>query len=185
VSAGSSTSVSVAVKPAADAAAQKYPIKVTATAGDQTASADLEAEIIGKVDMQLTTPDQRLSTNANAGSTKDFQLVVDNKGTAPLTNVTVSSSAPQGWEIKLDPATVTQIAPQQSQTVTAHMTPSGSAIAGDYVVTFTAKPADGTSQDLNVRVTVDTALSWGLIGIALILLTLVGLGWVFQRYGRR
>jgi uncharacterized membrane protein len=36
-----------------------------------------------------------------------------------------------------------------------------------------------------MRITVDTALSWGLIGIALILLTLVGLGWVFQRYGRR
>jgi uncharacterized repeat protein (TIGR01451 family) len=185
VTAGSSTTVSVAVKPATDAAANQYPIKVTATAGDQTASIDLQAEVIGKVDMQLTTPDQRLSTNANAGSTKDFQLVVDNKGTAPLTNVTVSSSAPQGWDIKLDPATVTQVAAGQTQTVTAHMTPSGNAIAGDYVVTFSAKTADGGNQDINVRVTVDTALSWGLIGIALILLTLVGLGWVFQRYGRR
>jgi uncharacterized membrane protein len=36
-----------------------------------------------------------------------------------------------------------------------------------------------------MRVTVDTSLSWGLIGIALILLTIVGLSWVFQRYGRR
>jgi uncharacterized repeat protein (TIGR01451 family) len=185
VTAGSSTTVSVAVKPATDATANQYPVKVSATAGDQVASIDLTAEVIGKVDMQLTTPDQRLSTNANAGSTKDFQLVVDNKGTAPLTNVTISSSAPTGWTIKLDPATVTQVPAGQTQTVTAHMTPSGSAIAGDYVVTFTAKPADGTSQDINVRVTVDTALSWGLIGIALILLTLVGLGWVFQRYGRR
>jgi uncharacterized membrane protein len=185
VSAGSSTTVSVAVKPAADAVAQKYPIKVTATAGDQAASIDLQAEVVGKVDMELTTPDQRLSTNANAGSAKDFQLVVNNKGTAALTGVTVSSSAPQGWEIKLDPATIDSVAAQQSRTVTAHMTPSGSAIAGDYVVTFSAKTADGGNQDINVRVTVDTALSWGLIGIALILLTLVGLGWVFQRYGRR
>ena len=185
VTAGSQTTVSVAVKPAADATADQYPVKVTATAGDQVASIDLQAEVIGKVDFQLTTPDQRLSTNANAGSNKDFQLVVDNKGTAPLTGVTISSSAPQGWDVKLDPATVAQVPAGQTQTVTAHMTPSGSAIAGDYVVTFSAKTADGGSQDINVRVTVDTALSWGLIGIALILLTLVGLGWVFQRYGRR
>jgi uncharacterized membrane protein len=185
VNAGSQTTVSVAVKPAADAAAQKYPIKVTATAGDQAASIDLQTEIVGKVDMELTTPDQRLSANANAGSTKDLQLVVNNKGSAPLTGVTVSSSAPQGWEVKLDPATVDQVAAGQSQTVTAHLTPSGNAIAGDYVVTFSAKTADGGNQDINMRITVDTALSWGLIGIALILLTLVGLGWVFQRYGRR
>jgi uncharacterized membrane protein len=175
----------VAVKPAADAAANQYPVKVTATSGDQAASIDLVAEVIGKVDMELTTPDQRLSTNANAGSTKDFQLVVNNKGTAPLTGITISSNAPTGWDIKMDPPTITSLAGTQTQTVTAHMTPSGNAIAGDYVVTFTAKPTEGTSQDINVRVTVDTALSWGLIGIALILLTLVGLGWVFQRYGRR
>lgn len=185
VTAGSSTTVSVAVKPAADAAANQYPVKVTATAGGQATSIDLVAEVIGKVDMELTTPDQRLSTNANAGSSKDFQLVINNKGTAPLTDVAISSNAPTGWDIKMDPATITSLAGGQSQTVTAHMTPSGSAIAGDYVVTFTAKPTEGSSQDINVRVTVDTALSWGLIGIALILLTLVGLGWVFQRYGRR
>lgn len=185
VSAGSNTTVSVAVKPSPDAAAGQYPIKVTAAAGDQTASIDLQTEIVGKVSMELATPDQRLSANANAGSTKDLQLVINNKGSAPLTAVTVSSSAPQGWDVKLDPATIATVAPGQSQTVTAHLTPSGSAIAGDYVVTFSAKTADGGSQDINMRITVDTALSWGLIGIALILLTLVGLGWVFQRYGRR
>jgi uncharacterized membrane protein len=185
VSAGSSTTVSVTVKPAADADAGQYPVKVTATSGDQAASIDLQAEVVGKVDMELTTPDQRLSADANAGSTKDLQLVVNNKGSAPLTGVTISSSAPQGWDVKLDPATISQLPAKATQTVTAHLTPSGNAIAGDYVVTFSAKTPDGGNQDINMRITVDTALSWGLIGIALILLTLVGLGWVFQRYGRR
>jgi uncharacterized membrane protein len=185
VSGGSSSTVSVTAKPAADTSAGEYPITVNATSGDQTASIDLKAEVVGKVDMELTTPDQRLSADANAGSTKDLQLVVNNKGSAPLSAVTISSNAPNGWDVKLDPATIGSIAPKQTQTVTAHLTPSGSAIAGDYVVTFSAKAADGGSQDINMRITVDTALSWGLIGIALILLTLVGLGWVFQRYGRR
>ena len=185
VEGGLSSTVSVTAKPSTDAAAQTYPIKVTATAGDQTASIDLQAEVVGKVDMQLTTPDQRLSANATAGSTKDIQLVLNNQGTAELHDVTVTSSAPNGWDVKLDPATVATIAPKGSQTVTAHLTPSGNAIAGDYVVTFSARTADGGNQDIQMRITVDTALSWGLIGLALILLTLVGLGWVFQRYGRR
>jgi uncharacterized membrane protein len=185
VEGGLSSTVSVTAKPSTDAAAQTYPIKVTATAGDQSASADLQAEVVGKVDMQLTTPDQRLSANATAGSTKDLQLVINNQGTAELKNVTITSSAPSGWDVKLDPETVATIAAKGTQTVTAHLTPSGNAIAGDYVVTFSAKTADGGNQDINMRITVDTALSWGLIGLALILLTLVGLGWVFQRYGRR
>jgi uncharacterized membrane protein len=186
VEGGLSSTITVTAKPTTDAAADTYPIKVTATAGEQTASIDLQAQVIGKVDMQLTTPDQRLSANATAGSTKDVQLVVNNQGSAQLNDVAITSSAPNGWDVKIDPATVPSIAANGSQTVTAHITPAGSAIAGDYMVTFTARAGDGgDSQDINMRVTVDTALSWGLIGIALILLTLVGLGWVFQRYGRR
>ncbi len=87
--------------------------------------------------------------------------------------------------MEFDPKTVAQIAPLNSQQVTVQLTPSGSAIAGDYNVTLTASTPDGAPKSIEMRITVDTSLSWGLIGIALILLVLVGLSWVFQRYGRR
>jgi uncharacterized membrane protein len=87
--------------------------------------------------------------------------------------------------VTFDPPTVDTVAPDQPATVTVHLTPSGSAIAGDYRVDLDASTADGARESIEMRVTVDTSLSWGLIGIALILLTLVGLSWVFQRYGRR
>ena len=33
--------------------------------------------------------------------------------------------------------------------------------------------------------TVETSLLWGIVGVALIILVIVGLGYVFRRYGRR
>lgn len=185
VGAGDQETISVSVDPPDTAPAGTYPIRVTATAGEQTATAELEVEIIGRTEMQFTTPDDRLSATASAGQSKDIQVVVRNTGTAPVAAVSLTATAPQGWEVTFDPAEIAQVLPDQTQTATAHLVPSGNAIAGDYVVTFTASTADGTSQEFDMRVTVETGLSWGLIGIALIILTLVGLSWVFQRYGRR
>ncbi|MEX2011871.1 MAG: NEW3 domain-containing protein [Chloroflexota bacterium] len=185
VAAGAQETISVSVDPPDTVAARTYPITVTATAGDQSATAELQVEIVGNVAFRLTTPDQRLSTNASAGQTKDFQVLVVNDGTAPVTAVTLAGTAPTGWTVTFDPPTVAEVAPTDPQEVTVHLTPSGSAIAGDYNVTLSASTADGASESIEMRITVDTSLSWGLIGIALILLTLVGLSWVFQRYGRR
>jgi uncharacterized membrane protein len=185
VAAGARQSVSVSVKAPDAVAAGVYPIKVTASAGDQTATAELQVEIVGNVAFHLTTPDQRLSANASAGQRKDIQVVVVNDGTAPVTAITLAGTAPTGWTVAFDPESVAQVAPDVPQTVTVQLTPSGSAIAGDYNVTLTASTADGARKSIEMRITVDTSLSWGLIGIALILLVLVGLSWVFQRYGRR
>ena len=187
VAAGGSTTVAVSVDPPDGAKAGAYDIGVTANAGDQTAEAALRVEIVGQVDLQLSTPDQRLSANASAGSRKDVQVVVLNGGTAPITGVTLSGTGPTGWVVEFEPKTLEAVQPgaAAAQTVTAHITPSGSAIAGDYQVSLTAGTADGVTESIQMRITVDTSLSWGLIGIALIVLTLVGLSWVFQRYGRR
>jgi hypothetical protein len=34
-------------------------------------------------------------------------------------------------------------------------------------------------------VTIDTPLNWLIVGAGVIVLVLIGLGWVFSRYGRR
>lgn len=185
VPAGGSETISVSVDPPDSVAAGTYPVTVTATAGDQSATAELQVEIVGNTAFSLTTPDQNLRVTASAGQRKDFQVVVINEGTAPVSAITLAGSAPQGWEVTFDPPTVDALAPDQPKTVTVHLTPSSSAIAGDYAVTLDASTADGARESIEMRITVDTSLSWGLIGIALILLTLVGLSWVFQRYGRR
>ena len=161
-----------------------YPIIVEVAAGEHRAGAELAVDVTGSVEMQFTTPDERLDTTANAGSTRDFTVVVANLGTTPLTGVTLSGTGPSEWEIAFEPATIEQIAPNDSVQATAQITPSGNAIAGDYVVTLSARNEEA-DESLEVRVAVETPPIWGLVGLALIAATLAGMVWVFRRYGRR
>ena len=86
----------------AEVAAGEYPIQVAVASGQYQAGADLAAIVTGKVEMQFVTPDQRLNTSANAGSSRDMQVVVVNTGTSPLRSVTLSGTEPSrvGYQIR-------------------------------------------------------------------------------------
>src|SRR6185369_14777406 len=108
---------------------------------------------------------------------------IQNTGTAPLTNVTMSETLPTGWKATYEPAgPIASIAGGQSSTVTANITPASNAIAGDYVATFRAT-AEGSTTDASadIRVSIETPLNWLLVGAGVIVLVLIGLGWVFSR----
>jgi len=184
VAARATQRLEVSATPGTQAGADTYPINVTATAGDQQATSQLGVEITGSVEMQLTTPDERLNTTANAGSATDFPVVIVNNGTSPLTAVDLVGTGPTDWEITFDPATVDQIDPNTSAPATAHITPSSNAVAGDYQITLSASNADA-NESIDVRVTVETSPIWGIVGLLLVVATIGGLVLVFRRYGRR
>jgi len=96
-----------------------------------------------------------------------------------------AANAPTNWKVTFDPATIETIAPDgQPVTVTAHITPTSDAIAGDYMVSFTA-PGKEASGSTEIRVRVETPQFWWIVGIVLIGATFAGLYWVFRTYGRR
>jgi uncharacterized membrane protein len=185
VAAGSTQNVNVSINPADDAAAQQYPIKVTATGGDKTAVADLSVVITGSFGMTFSTPNQVLSTNANAGTAKQLSFTIVNTGTSPLTNVTLSApTLPTGWKFEpVEPIAEVPVG-DQGVTMTATLTPANEAIAGDYALQIRAAAKEET-QNLTYRVTIETPQLWGILGIVLLLAVLGGLYWVFRTYGRR
>ncbi|MDH5242397.1 MAG: NEW3 domain-containing protein [Chloroflexota bacterium] len=185
VQSGSTQNITVAVTAASDAEAGQYPISVEATAGERTAQADLGIEITGSYSATLSTPDDLLSASGSAGAATTMAFVVTNTGTAPMTNVTVTGTPPSGWTVVFDPETVASIAPNEVGTVTATITPSGEAVAGDYAVSFRSSSAEGASASASVRFTVETSPIWALVGLGLIVLILGGLFYVFRTYGRR
>lgn len=174
----------VRTTPPAQTPADTYPIAVGVSAGEFTATADLAVEVTGSLEMRLTTPDERLNTTANAGGTRDFEVVVLNDGTSPLAAVELSGTGPSEWEITFEPEVIDAVAPGQSANAVAHITPSSNAIAGDYAVTFRAT-SESANEALDIRVTVETPPIWGIVGLALIAATLGGMIWIFRRYGRR
>ena len=183
IQAGSTSTVTVAAKAATGTAAGKYPIAVDATAGTLTAHADLSVEITGSYSLSMTTGNGVLSTNASAGSATDLTLVITNSGTADVANAKMAATPPNGWTVTFDPDTA-NVAANGTANVVAHMTPSNDAIAGDYMVTFKAT-ADVANTSADVRVTVQTSPLWGIVGIGIIAIVLIGLLWVFRQFGRR
>jgi uncharacterized membrane protein len=184
VSAGGTGSISVTATPPSTVDAGTYPIKVSIAGGGKTAESDLNVVITGTFSLDVSTPDQVLSTSANAGSEKDFEITVHNTGSSPITNVAMSASAPTDWKVTFQPASIASLAADQTQTVTAQITPTSDAIAGDYQMTVTAKATEATG-DVSIRVRVETPSFWWIVGIVLILATFAGLYWVFRTYGRR
>jgi uncharacterized membrane protein len=192
VNAGSTSTITVSADPPAGVAAGDYPVSVTANGGSQTVEAKLGVTIVGDYKLTLTTPDGRLNASGNAGSQISRSLSIQNDGSAPLTGVKLSATQPNGWKVTYSPSdTIESIAPGKDGQVTALITPSGDAVAGDYVVTFTASAtsadasATAATASQEIRVTVETSLVWGLVGILLIAAVLAGLFWVFRTYGRR
>jgi uncharacterized membrane protein len=184
VASGARQNIRVTVDPPQFADAGQYPITVTADAGSYKAETPLLVELTGSYAMTFTAPDGRLNTTATAGNGTTFPVVVTNTGTAPLIGLTLSGTAPTGWKVEFDSTTIAEVPVGGQATANAIITPSGNAVAGDYVVTLTARN-EQVNQSMQVRTTVETSSTFGYIAIGLIVLVLVGLFLVFRRYGRR
>ena len=186
VEAGATQNITVTANAPEDIAAGPYPIKVEARAGDRTATADLGIEVTGSYSMTLSTPNDLLSASGSAGAPTTQAFEITNTGTGPLTEVSLTATPPTQWTVTTEPEVAPIIPPGETATITATITPSGEAVAGDYVVTFNAKAAEsGAEESAQVRFTVETSPLWALVGLALIVLILAGLFYVFRTYGRR
>ena len=184
VAAGETATVTVSVDPADAAPAGDYVITARAEGGGQSAESELGVQITGSFAVDINTVNEALNVTVRGEEATDLPLVVTNAGTAPLVGVTMTATPPQGWDVAFDQEVLEGLEPGQSAQVTATITPSGDAINGDYVITFSAGVAEATDQ-VDVRATVETSAIWGLVGIAVIVVALVGLTMVFRRYGRR
>jgi uncharacterized membrane protein len=186
VEAGATQNIGVTANAPDDVPAGTYPITVEAHAGERTIPAELGIEVTGSYSMELATPNDVLSASGSAGSPTTQAFDITNTGTAPLTEVTLNASPPTNWDVTMDPPTVDSIAPGATQTITATITPSGEAVAGDYVIEFDANAAEEGAEDSNqIRFTVETSPLWALVGLGLIALIVAGLFYVFRTYGRR
>jgi len=184
VEAGATETINVEVTPPFQAEAAQYPVTLVATAPGTTVETEMIVEVTGSFALEMSTPDQRLNAEVTVGSSSDFQIILTNTGTADLANVVVGVTPPTGWEVGFDTQEVS-IPAGETVPVTATITPSEEAVAGDYVITFTATNEEVDVPEMEVRTTVNPSAIWGFVGIAVIALTLAGLAWVFRRFGRR
>jgi uncharacterized membrane protein len=190
VKAGSSTTITVTATPPDAAPAGHTDLTVTATAGTKTITGKLGIDITGSYTMTMSTPGDLLSAHGSAGSPSTLTLEIKNTGTAAITGVTPTGTPPTGWTVTFDPKTLDSVAPGETKNFTATITPSAEAVAGDYVVSFSASSAAtdtiaAAKSNADIRYTVETSPLWALVGIGVIVAIVIALFYVFRTYGRR
>lgn len=184
VKAGETQSINVDVTTPQKIAAGDYDVVIAAASGSDKTQAPLKITITGQSSLTFSTTNGNLATNATVDQDTKVAFVLKNTGSAPLQNITFSSSPPESWTVTFQPDHLTALGPDQQQDVTAVIRPGSRALAGDYMVSLTAN-ASGTSSSQDLRVTVQTPTAWGLVGLLAIVAVLGGLGWVYVRYSRR
>ncbi len=185
VEAGSSKRVDVEVRPIAQLPAGEYPVNITATGNNLTATTQVVAVITGQPRLSLSLPDGRLSGRAQAGKEAKFEFVLQNNGTAAAHDIELSASAPAEWKVSFDPQKIPELGAGQEAKVTVTISPSNQAVAGDYMVTLRAQSQGAGSSTTDFRVTVTTSTLWGIVGLGIIAVAVLVVGLAVARFGRR
>ena len=166
-----------------------YPITFEVSSGDLKESINLTAIVTANYDMEMSTPDGRLNTEATAGQENTFTIDLTNTGSGDLEKVSIeclASNRPSGWEVTCNPDKIDLLKSGDSKEIQVTVKPSEKTIAGDYMITIQAEPEGRYAfTNLQIRVTVLTPTIWGWVGVGIVVLVIVALAVIFIRFGRR
>ncbi len=179
-----SEEITIEISPSYSAGPSKYKIPVTASTLRDTLQLNLEAVVKGSYSIELTTPTGRLSDHITEGERKEIHLVVNNTGTLPLNDISLSAQTPAQWGATFEPAKIEQLLPGKTVDVVAKLIVPDKTIAGDYITTFNVKNNHKSAQTV-FRMTVKTSLLSGWIGILVILSAIALVAYLIRKYGRR
>ncbi len=134
--------------------------------------------------LNLTTSTGRLSTDVGPGRDNLYILIIENTGTAPVEDISISTQQePEGWLVELeDNIDILQVG--EKMEIEANIIPPDRTIAGDYNIKFLVSSSED-NDSLSLRIAVKTPLIWRILGIALIAFVIAGIAIVFERLGRR
>jgi len=166
----------------------EYTFKATfksAIEGDSLEeSIEFTAVITATYEIDLSTKSGRLSTELTAGKDNHYKLILTNNSSTSVENITLSSTEPEGWQVDFDEKEIESIEAGEKQEIDVVINPPEKTIAGDYMLTFKAS-SENSTDEIELRVTVETPTIWGIVGIGIIVIVIVGVAIIFTRLGRR
>jgi uncharacterized membrane protein len=184
IDAGQSKDIKLKVRPPSTIDAGHFPVQVMVKAEDASAKTEVALDVVGQPQLQVSGRDGLLSARAVAAQQSSIPIVVTNTGTAPAENVTLAATAPTGWKVTFEPATIERLVPGKDAEVQALVTPSDKSLAGDYMTSINAT-SRGESASGQFRVTVATSTIWGMAGAGVIGVALLLMLGAVARFGRR
>ncbi len=147
-------------------------------------SIEFTAVITASYEITLTTKTGMLSTEITAGKDNHYKLIVTNNSSTSVENITLTSTEPEGWQVKFDKEKIESIEAGEKEEIDAIINPPEKTIAGDYMLTFRAA-SENSTDSIELRTTVETPTIWGIVGIGIIVVVIIGIAIIFTRLGRR
>lgn len=184
IESGSSASVTITVTPPDKVDAGDYKIECAATSAREQLSTALNVKILGTYAMDLSTTDGRLSFDAYGDKESNVTLKLTNSGNITLENISLSASAPAGWEVSFDNSVIDTLEAGASKEIAASVKPGKDALTGDYATIITAS-CDNQTAAAQFRITVKTQTGWGVFAVLIIIAVAGGLYAIMKKYGRR
>lgn len=184
ISANASKTVELQVTPPYNASAGEYEFRAEASSPKGKAAKDLKVIITGTYAIKAGTPSGLLSLVTEVGRKANVSIVVQNKGSAPQGEISFQSFKPENWEVKFEPEKIKGLEPGAFKQVEMAITPAAQALVGDYSVNVQVQ-GEKASSDVELRITVKAATTWGWIGVGLIVVVIAGLAVAFKVLGRR
>jgi hypothetical protein len=111
IDAGQSKDIKLKVRPSGTIDAGHFPARVTVAAEDATAQTELALDVMGQPQLQVSRRDGLLSARAVAAQQSSVPIVVANTGSAPADNISLTASAPNGWKVMFEPASIDRLVP--------------------------------------------------------------------------
>ncbi len=182
---GQSETMAVEVKPYLLSEPGRYPFKVKVSSPEAKAEAEIMVVLTGTYKLDAGTADGLLSLReAYQGKEANLSFYVKNTGSAKQNNVKFLSFKPENWKVEFKPERLETLAPGELKQVEVIITPADEALVGDYSLTLSIEGEKAT-KNLEFRVPVKASTAWGVIGLGIIVLVVVGLVVLFIRLGRR
>jgi uncharacterized membrane protein len=163
----------------------EYPITLEASSGEIKATTELTAVITARYVLLMMPTTERYNTEAKSGKDNYFSIELGNLGTAPVENIKFSPTKPEGWTIDFNPEEIERLDALSDQTIDVNIKPPLDTIAGDYEIKLRATGTQATTEELKIRVTVESPTIWGWVGVGIIALVIAGLIAIFMRFSRR
>lgn len=185
ITAGESLTLQLEVTPPSAVETGIYPIIVYTESDDGLIKKqiDLKVSIVGSYELNLEL--STLYTTVTIGNSLTFSSTVRNNGQSPITTLYLEAVLPEDWDITINPAQVSTLAPREYTTFTLVVETPSDTVAGDYLVTLQALSDQAESDEVDLRVTAKASTAWGFIGFGLAGVFVIGLVIVFMRFKRR
>lgn len=188
ITSGQAVTIRVVAAPLTKQEPGEYLISVTLKSNIEDdpleGTAEYKAIIIGTYELDLKTKSGRLSTDISSGQDNNYTLTLENLGSDSIENISLTASKPSGWKVKFDEDKIEVLEASEKIEIDAIISPPDKTLAGDYVLNFNVN-SENSTDSIELRVTVETPTIWGIVGIAVIVLVVIGIAIVFSRLGRR